>query len=463
MSRFGILILRAPSLQVNVWDRALSAAEIGRMARCEDDPQGNYVSWEAGWKLQEVESYEIPLGDFCKTEFDFTYWFPSLSHVESQYMCPALGARHPSATNRDEQKTLLQKAEAKFTKDGGCYDDFWTTITDLQEEGVWRDGKRRVEEPINWGFQEPNGIEYENCAAIVPVGVWDVNCNTNLKCVTCFFEGLQRFSLLGTCELEVRNVYFMVTQPKVGELQFVGYGAYQIIQREGIWVWMNAVTNQTIATMEKARLNFPMGRRWWLLARNVCGQEGGRRRLLLSHCPPGYFTCDDATCIDLATRCDFKYDCLDNSDELDCQIVAFPEDYQYDLPPRIEEEDKEISLPITLSVSVESLAVNTLAMTLEASYTLALTWVDNRLKYRNLKVNSTLNVVSTNTMRQLWTPEVSFVNTMDGRRTVMDEGTTVTIQRRTKAIGRNDSAPAEGEFLHCIARAYIGVSIIFFQ
>lgn len=452
MNRFVIVIFLVISPQVNVWDRALDAEEIQRIAHCEDNPQGNYVSWDAGWTLQEVESYETPLATFCKSESIIIYWFPSLSHTESQYMCPALGSRHVSVFNKDEIEALLQKAEEDFPPDHSCYNEYWTTITDKQEEGVWRDGKHRLEGTVNWARQEPNGIEYENCASINHNGVMDVNCNTNIKCVTCFLDGLRRFSLLGTCELELRNVYFMVVQPKVGDLQFLGYGAYQIIQREGTWMWLNVVTNQTIAIMEKATLDFPMGRRWWQLKRSVCGQEaGGRRRLLLSPCPQGYFTCDDATCIDLATRCDFKYDCHDNSDELDCQVIAFPKDYQYHLPPRVEQEQGEISLPITLSVTVDSLGVDTLAMTLEVSYTLALTWVDNRLQYRNLKVNSTLNVLSATTMRLLWTPVVSFVNTVDGRRTVMDESTTITIQRRTEAIGRNDSASAEGESLHCIA------------
>lgn len=442
-----------PSPQVNVWDRILDAEQILRMARCEDDPQGNYVSWDAGWTLQKVESYEMPLADFCKSESDLNiiYWFPFLPHAESQYLCPALGSHHPSVTSREEMKTLLQESDKKFPQDHNCYDDFWSPVTDTQEEGVWRDGKQRVEGTVVWATQEPNGIEYENCASVFRRGVADVDCNTNRKCVACVFYGRRRFSLLGTCELELRNVYFMVVQPKVGELQFLGYGTYQIMQQQGSWVWVNVVTNKTIATMEKARLDFPMGRRWWRLHRSVCGQEeGGRRRLLLSPCPSGHFTCDDGTCIMLDARCDLKYDCRDNSDELDCQIVAFPEQYQNHLPPRVEQEEKEASLPVTLSVSVESLGVDTLAMTIEVSYTLALTWVDNRLQYRNLKVNSTLNVLSANTMLLLWTPELSFVNTVDGRRTVMDHDTSVWIERRTKAIGRNDSASAEGESLHLV-------------
>uniref|UniRef100_A0A0P4WGZ1 C-type lectin domain-containing protein n=1 Tax=Scylla olivacea TaxID=85551 RepID=A0A0P4WGZ1_SCYOL len=434
-------------LQVNVWDRVLAAGEIQRMARCEDDPQGNYVSWEVGWTLQEVTSYEASLDDFCKDKFDMTYWFPSLTHVESQYLCPSMGSRHPSATDRQEILALVDKAQAKFPPSHSCYADQWLNITDIQEEGVWRDGKTPVRGDIMWKKQEPNGIQYENCVSINGRGgLDDVNCNTNAKCVICFFEGPKRFSLLGTCELELRNVYFMVVQPDVGELQFLGYGAYKIMLQEEVWVWLDSVTNHTIATMVNTNLDFPMGRRWWKLERSVCGQKaGGLRRLLLSPCPPGHFTCDDATCIAMDHRCDFKHDCRDKSDELGCEVVSFPEDYQNHLPPRLEQEGGGVSLPITLTVGVESLGVNTLAMTLEVSYTLSLTWVDNRLLYRNLKHNSNLNVLSLATVRLLWAPEVAFVNTVDGHHTKMDYETNVRVNRLANAVERNSSSPAEGK------------------
>ena len=168
------------------------------------------------------------------------------------------------------------------------------------------------------------------------------------------------------------------------------------------------------------------------------------RRLLLSPCPPGHFTCDDATCIKINTHCDFKYDCRDKSDELGCEVVSSPKDYQNHVPTRLEHGEGEISLPVTFNVSVESLGVETLTMTLEVSHTLSLTWVDSRLYYRNLKENSSLNVLSLATMKLLWAPEVNFVNTIDGHHTWMDYETTVTINRRATATGRNNSSPGEG-------------------
>ena len=47
-------------------------------------------------------------------------------------------------------------------------------------------------------------------------------------CAACDMTEIRIFSLLGTCEVEVRNVYFIVYQEAIGELVFKGYGQYHI-------------------------------------------------------------------------------------------------------------------------------------------------------------------------------------------------------------------------------------------
>ena len=203
--------------------------------------QGNYLSWNAGWTLQKVTSYEASLADLCKDEHNMIYWFPSFSFEESQHMCPALASHHPSATDKKEIDTLFQRVEVKFSANHSCYKDFWTNITNHQEEGVWRDDNTCVYNHIIWRAEEPNGEVYENCACVANRdGVDDKACIANYHCVACLFDGSRRFSLLGTCELELQNMYFMLVQPDVGELEFFGYGVYKIRRREEAWVWLDS-------------------------------------------------------------------------------------------------------------------------------------------------------------------------------------------------------------------------------
>uniref|UniRef100_A0A0P4W890 C-type lectin domain-containing protein n=1 Tax=Scylla olivacea TaxID=85551 RepID=A0A0P4W890_SCYOL len=216
-------------------------------------------------------------------------------------------------------------AHSKFQYDQNCFTDFWIGPNDIKEEGVWMMDGVPIKHPIIWKPSEPNGLQYENCGAIAPIGVSDLDCDTNLRCTVCSFKDFQRFSFVGTCESELRNVYFTAFQLDEEELMFMGYGAYHIKRLNDTWAWINVVTNKTIAFLLESVPDFPMGRRWWQLEQPVCEQKDGDRRLLLSPCPAGYFSCNDATCIPLPHRCDLKYDCRDNSDEYDCKRIFFPQ------------------------------------------------------------------------------------------------------------------------------------------
>nr|XP_045583291.1 uncharacterized protein LOC123746084 [Procambarus clarkii] len=428
--------------QVNVWDRPLSPEEVRSIADCQSDPQGNYVSWEGGWTLQNVTSYNLSLTKLCDRDAGPTYfWFEWSPYLVADYLCLALGSQLP--TNHTEATTAINAAKNSSLNLGSCYRDYWLAPNDIEEEGVWKIGNTPVDmSSIGWAAQEPNGLHYENCIAF-EYRSSDIDCRTNVKCTACLIQEQQRFSLLGICENELRNIYFTAFQYNVSELIFIGYGAYHIQKVNGIWTWVNHVTNTTIAEMEEFFPDYPMGRRWWKLHQPVCNQKhGGRRLLLLSPCSYDDFTCDDATCIPLHKRCDLKYDCRDNTDELNCKLVAFPEEYQSHLPPRAGgREDK--SLPIVLTIDVDFLSVRTMDMVMDLSYELALTWVDNRLRYQNLKVNNTLNILPDDTMHKLWSPQVSFVNTNGNQHTLMDTDTTMLVDRYGNAISRDPAAPAE--------------------
>ncbi|XP_066973211.1 uncharacterized protein [Macrobrachium rosenbergii] len=430
--------------QVNVWDRALTEDEIRNIALCKDDLQGNYISWEVGWTLFNVTSYEISLTKLCDgEEVKNHFWFPDIPFKTAQYLCLALGTELPRPTTLKDIADLTALANETFPGDDRCTWDYWTSLTDVEEEGVWKFYDGQIPDILLWEQQEPNGLHYENCAVIFPVGMSDIDCKTNKKCVVCTFTGQQRFSLLGTCESELRNVFLIAYQDSIGELYFMGYGAYFIRKQEGRWIWVDDVQNQTIARMEETTPYYPMGRRWWVLEKVVCGQNpGSRRRLLLTPCQYNEFTCDDGSCIPHHERCDLKYDCRDNSDEALCHLVLKPDDYQEQLPPRSTQNSSD-SLLIILLVSIETLSVDTLAMTMEVSYELMLTWEDSRLQYLNLKVSNTLNILEDEAMSSLWTPEVSFINTNDNHHTRVDADATMMIDRRAETRTRDEAAPEE--------------------
>ncbi|XP_045582905.2 uncharacterized protein [Procambarus clarkii] len=433
--------------QVNVWDSVLSADVIADMAACKTDPLGNYVSWEAGWDLYSVTEYNTSLESFCKQTMDtFYFGFPRLSKAQAFYQCEALGTHLPLSTNMDELLLLFNVSVQLWSgyKDL-CITNFWASIIDVEREGTWVTHYDNVLAPLAlWNDGEPNGNFYENCAKIEHWGLSDVDCLTDLLCAICEFTDLPILSLLGTCELEERNLHFIAYQEGLGDLYFKGYGAYHIKKVEGEWLWINVVENKTLARLDvDAPFNMPMGRRVWHLESPVCNQREGPRTLVLTPCGPDSYSCDDATCIPHQNRCDLKYDCLDHSDEAECQLVSQPEDYRKDLPPRQGNGVNASSLPITLHVNVESAAVDTTLMTMQLSYKIIKIWIDDRLNYRNLKINDSLNKVDYTSMMSLWSPIIAFVNTEGHQHTVVDIESSLYLKRQQPPDRSDNSAPGE--------------------
>lgn len=296
------------------------------MSRCETDHQGSYISWNAGWALRDVSSYDLPLEHFCQQKVGKSYFFfPSVPRMTAHYICQALGTELPWAISLEDIHSLQNLSVTTYPNHENCHANYWMSLTDEAQENVWRLPNGSVVDNIFWAPYEPNGIGYENCAALSRYGIADINCDMQIRCAVCTFYKQQRFSLLGICERELRNVYFVAYQRNISELLFIGYGEYHIKFEKKRWVWIDALKNATIARMEEVDPHYPMGRRWWNLEQEVCGQKSGRRMLMLSPCPPQHFTCDDATCIPIYQRCDLKYDCRDNSDEYECRIVDFPQ------------------------------------------------------------------------------------------------------------------------------------------
>lgn len=357
-------------------------------------------------------------------------------------MCEALGTHLPIIESLEDSRALFEVTSAAWPELHVPY--LWSALNDKKDEGLFvyaYDGTPG--DPLVWATNEPNGLVYENCVAIIATGLIDVNCPLT-RAALCTFREPKRFSFLGTCEEELRNIYFVAYQDRADALYFRGYGSYYISKENGTWTWTDVVQNRTVATMEASDPDFPMGRRWWLLQREVCAQEpGGRRRLLLTPCDYEDFTCDDGTCISHHSRCDLKYDCRDESDELDCELVAFPQEYQKHLSPRPPGAAFD-NLRLILDIAIETIDIETFGMIMQLSYEMEVSWFDDRLKYLNIKPEKDLNKLPMKNVLQIWIPIVQFLNTIGIHHTIVDEEATMLVKQRTPPVRRDDGAPAEG-------------------
>ncbi|XP_069189029.1 uncharacterized protein [Procambarus clarkii] len=435
--------------QVNMWDSVLSRNAIASMAACKSDLQGNYISWEAGWELHNVTEYDASMESFCQPSTYTNYFgFPELPQAHAFYICEALGSHLPLPTTMKEVTFWYNLSYQVWPHQDNltlCSDFLWSSITDANHDGTWVTHYDNALAPtVAWKVGEPNGLVYENCAVIEKLGLSDIVCATSKWCAICEFSDLHVFTLLGTCELEEHNLNFIAYQEGLGDLYFKGYGAYHIKKVEGEWLWINVVENKTLARLDvNAPFNMPMGRRIWHLESPVCNQREGPRTLVLTPCGPDSYSCDDATCIPHQNRCDQKYDCLDHSDEVACEIIGKPEDYKEDIPPLPGSDKVGTSLPITVNVTIESITIHTTQMTMQMSYKIQMIWFDNRLVYRNLKTNETFNKVNYTSMLSLWLPTLRFVGTEGHRHTTVDQEASLHVQRLRPPNRRDNTVPRE--------------------
>ncbi|KAK7081121.1 hypothetical protein SK128_027947 [Halocaridina rubra] len=429
--------------QINVWDSILSNDSIRQMATCQIDPQGNYISWEASWQLQEATSYDLSLSKFCQQDTGkIFFWFPQVMEDIALYICEALGTHLPKVRSLDEVNFIYDILDQTWPESEKCPLWYWSDLNDKRQEDIWVRGYDNViDNESYWSPDEPNGYRYENCAFIRQDGMIDDDCAWR-RCAMCIFTQPQRFIMRGTCERELRNAYFVAYQEAFGELVFKGYGSYYIVKENWTWIYKDTVEELIIATMEPHEIDYPMGRRWWNLEREVCGMKGGKKRLLLTPCKDDQYTCDDGTCIPLFYRCDLKYDCRDQSDELECDLISFPADYHKHLPPRIPRDDHS-NVPVVVHVLIKSINVRTVAMTMDLSYELEMDWFDGRLEYLNLKKNESLNAPRVNTMMKLWSPIVRLLNTDTIDMNLLTEDAVTLVNMITPPVRRDDSAAGE--------------------
>ncbi|KAG7165420.1 Glycine receptor subunit alpha-2-like 3 [Homarus americanus] len=430
--------------QVNMWRRSMNEEEIEKIAKCETDPQGDFISWERDLLQQNLTQEYMVLEQLCRNGTDpFYFWFPWVPHGTAQYVCEALGSHLPQPTTEHEIKTL-HNLTTQLWSDDNRFRNIWTPIDDQENEGVWRSRVSSFTDisPL-WSKGEPNGLEYENCVYIGSKLMDDVNCFETLALAACRFEEQRVFTLRGICEKKSEKNSFLAWQDELGVLVFKGFNKGQIVKNNNSWVWMDTSSNTTLARIEDVKHDFPMGRHWWSLETHMCEQKPGTlRQLTLSSCPDNHFTCDDATCIPLEYYCDNKYDCIDNSDETDCQMIVFPDNYQKDVSPRPRGIHKD-SVPITVEFLIESISVDTEGMAMKLSFEILLTWTDERLQYQNLKEDESLNKLPMSTIHKLWAPLLRFVNTDGNHHTQVDQYTAAHVKRLCSYNRMNDSAAAE--------------------
>ena len=135
----------------------------------------------------------------------------------------------------------------------------------------------------------------------------------------------------------------------------------------------------------------------------------------LTGCTNTQFTCDDGQCVKMEERCDQMPDCVDETDEMDCRILALKKGYNKRVPPvgkingkakRLKKVEVNVSLTLFKVVAIEEEDHS-----IQLQFQIILEWKENRATYYNLKSESYLNALSQDEIKTLWLPLVVYLNT----------------------------------------------------
>ena len=96
-------------------------------------------------------------------------------------------------------------------------------------------------------------------------------------------------------------------------------------------------------------------------------------------------------------RCDQIRNCRDKSDENNCNLIVFEENYNAKVPPFTITEENNDLIPAKIRVSTQLknvLAISEFSHTIDLKIGIILRWYENRVLYHNLKSVEALNVLS---------------------------------------------------------------------
>ena len=119
--------------------------------------------------------------------------------------------------------------------------------------------------------------------------------------------------------------------------------------------------------------------------------------LKLTGCWEEEFTCNDGQCISMEKRCDQIVDCGDESDENNCKLLVFKENYQKNIAPFTIDTEKRELRPVKVNVStslMNILAISEFDHTIDLKLGITLKWYENRVLYHNLKMKEALNTLT---------------------------------------------------------------------
>ncbi|XP_071524136.1 uncharacterized protein [Panulirus ornatus] len=422
------------------YDVALSLQDLKDFALCKSlsDLPSPLLMFDANMTNLELSGdsllYEMRLKDICSEGPDKVMIVPERINFERALsMCRYFTADIVVPTNEIENMAIYDEF---YDFNNHCADSwgttFWYGLKANLLTGWWTrlsDGK-----PLSWhffsmGWDEPS--EEHACVGVGAINmkyVWAASPCDILQCPICNITTTPKLHLRGLCKLSRFDRFYSPFNYHNMKPILEGIFFSRITWNNDTWLMKSRLQKGVEAQMVlKNPDDYPFGLHTWDVQGDTCAQE--QVQLLLTSCDTTDFTCGDGSCIQKARRCNQEVDCPDNTDELNCELITFPEGYSRELaPPAV--DSPLLSLQISLDItSIREFDI--MGFRLAIDIIQSIKWRDARLILRNLRPGDFPNEAKIS--QSLWLPDI-LVN--DGTHSPTDLQT-----RRVRLLVRRDAGP----------------------
>lgn len=326
-----------------LWPRMLSLPEIRAVGNC-DPPEAALLSWEAiPWKV--VGEVQKELANPCHQRSTHVHFLlpVKMTFQKARWFCSGHGLTLPFPTSQTENDEIFSYINMNLTSCTTNYNAFpsvWLDLIYNRTSKRWLGGPDQL--PVSFSrLQYSAGLHKKYHVYIGESGEWYSTGADDVTCTLCKgADSHPRVYIHGLCreeEFMERHTTLYPRSDGRGIFYLQGASGLHLHHHSGHrWVLHHVPTNTLVAEYDAA--DFFWGRKVWMLNETaiVCGprrQLFGLHNLTISWCRSGSFMCLSGQCVPLTARCSLDPECEDDSDEMDCQLVHTPDDYQTYLPP----------------------------------------------------------------------------------------------------------------------------------
>ena len=145
--------------------------------------------------------------------------------------------------------------------------------------------------------------------------------------------------------------------------------------------------------------------------------------------------------------------CRDKSDENDCQLILFENNYKKNIAPINIAKDGS-AIPANVGISITLMKVVEIEETdhsIHLQFQITLMWKENRVTYQNLKHQTFLNALTQEEIGTIWLPLIVYDNTNQKEVTRLGEygngewATDMTVTREGNFVRSDDKEVDEAE------------------